>query len=184
MAVLPFENLGAAEDGYFADGMTDEVRSKLAGLSGLAVIASASASQYKGTTKPLEQIANELGVGYLLVAKVRWQKSGQASRIRLTSELVEQAYQIFIHARPYQKREALLAFARSKGLISENIAAHALLVRAYQLADIRADGFDVEADLPEIYEAITTGRITAEDLGSSEMVFEPARDDEPELPLH
>ena len=91
MAVLPFENLGAAEDGYFADGMTDEVRSKLAGLSGLAVIASASASQYKATTKPPEQIAKELGVGYLLVAKVRWQKSGKASRIRLTSELVELA---------------------------------------------------------------------------------------------
>ncbi len=91
MAVLPFENLGATEDGYFADGMTDEVRSKLAGLSGLAVIASASASQYKATTKPPEQIAKELGVGYLLVAKVRWQKSGKASRIRLTSELVEVA---------------------------------------------------------------------------------------------
>ena len=89
LAVLPFENLGAAEDGYFADGMTDEVRSKLAGLSGLAVIASASASDYKATTKPLQQIAKELGVAYLLVAKVRWQKSGQASRIRVTSELVE-----------------------------------------------------------------------------------------------
>jgi TolB-like protein/Tfp pilus assembly protein PilF len=91
LAVLPFENLGAAEDGYFADGMTDEVRSKLAGLSGLAVIASASASQYKGTTKLPEQIAKELGVGYLLVAKVRWQKSGTESRIRLTPELVEVA---------------------------------------------------------------------------------------------
>jgi serine/threonine-protein kinase len=89
VAVLPFENLGAAEDAYFADGMTDEVRGKLAGLSGLEVIASASASQYKATTKPPEQIAKELGVGYLLVAKVRWQKSGGASRIRLTPELVE-----------------------------------------------------------------------------------------------
>ena len=48
-------------------------------------------SQYKATTKPPEQIAKELGVGYLLVAKVRWQKSGKASRIRLTSELVEVA---------------------------------------------------------------------------------------------
>jgi len=89
LAVLPFENLGAAEDGYFAEGMTDEVRGKLAGLSGLTVIASGSASQYKGATKPPEQIARELGVGYLLVAKVRWQKSGPTSRIRLTSELVE-----------------------------------------------------------------------------------------------
>ena len=89
LAVLPFENLGVPEDGYFADGMTDEVRSKLAGLSGLAVIASGSASQYKATTKPPQQVAKELGVGYLLVGKVRWQKSGKASRIRLTSELVE-----------------------------------------------------------------------------------------------
>ncbi len=89
MAVLPFENLGGPEDAYFADGMTDEVRSKLAGLSGLAVIASASASQYRGTTKPPKQIAKELGVAYLLFAKVRWQKSGDTSRIRLTSELVE-----------------------------------------------------------------------------------------------
>jgi TolB-like protein/tetratricopeptide (TPR) repeat protein len=89
IAVLPFENLGAAEDGYFADGTTDEVRGKLAGLSGLAVIARASADQYKGTTKTPEQIARELGVRYLLTATVRWQKSGTASRIRLTPELVE-----------------------------------------------------------------------------------------------
>ena len=89
LAVLPFENLGAPEDAYFADGMTDEVRSKLAGLSGLAVIASGSASQYKATTKPPDQIAKELGVGFLLVAKVRWQKSGPTSRIRVTPELVD-----------------------------------------------------------------------------------------------
>ncbi len=89
IAVLPFENLGAAEDGYFADGMTDEVRSKLSGLSGLTVIASVSSGQYRGTTKPPEQIAKELGVGWLLVAKVRWQKTGSASRIRVTPELVE-----------------------------------------------------------------------------------------------
>jgi TolB-like protein len=91
LAVLPFENLGAPEDEYFADGMTDEVRSRLAGLSGLAVIANASASQYKATTKPPERIAEELGVSYLLVAKVRWQKSGPTNRIRLTTELVELA---------------------------------------------------------------------------------------------
>ncbi len=89
MAVLPFENLGAAEDGYFADGMTDEVRSKLARLQGLAVIARASSNEYKGSKKPQRQIAQELEVGYLLTATVRWQKSGQASRIRLTPELVE-----------------------------------------------------------------------------------------------
>ena len=50
IAVLPFENQGAAEDAYFADGMTDEVRGKLAALPGLLVIARSSPDQYKGTT--------------------------------------------------------------------------------------------------------------------------------------
>jgi TolB-like protein/tetratricopeptide (TPR) repeat protein len=89
IAVLPFENIGAAEDGYFADGMTDEVRAKLTGVADLAVIAGASASQYKATTKPPERIARELGVSYLLTAKVRWQRSGETSRIRVTPELAE-----------------------------------------------------------------------------------------------
>ena len=49
--MLPFENLGAPEDAYFADGITDEVRGKLAMLPGLVVIARTSSDQYKGTTK-------------------------------------------------------------------------------------------------------------------------------------
>ncbi len=89
IAVLPFENLGAADDAYFAEGMTDEVRSRLTGLPGLAVIASASADQYRGTARPLEAVAAELDVRHLLLAKVRWQKSAGVSRIRVTPELVE-----------------------------------------------------------------------------------------------
>jgi len=89
IAVLPFENLGAAEDLYFADGMTNEVRSKLSALSGLTVIASTSSNQYKATTKPAEQVAKELGVAYLVVAKVQWQKTGSSSRIRITPELID-----------------------------------------------------------------------------------------------
>jgi serine/threonine protein kinase/tetratricopeptide (TPR) repeat protein len=89
LAVIPFENQGAPEDAYFADGMTDEVRSRLATLPGLGVIARSSAAQYKGTSKPPREIAAELGVTYLLTAQVRWQKTGQASRIRVVPELVE-----------------------------------------------------------------------------------------------
>lgn len=90
IAVLPFENEGAAEDAYFADGMTDEVRIKLASLPGLAVIARSSSDQYKGTAKAPKKIAEELGVSYLLSATVRWQKAGGgASRIRVTPELLE-----------------------------------------------------------------------------------------------
>ncbi len=92
LAVLPFENVGAAEDEYFADGMTDEVRGKLAGLPGVEVIASQSSAEYKKTATNLAQIADELGADYLVVGKVRWEKGGEGqSRVRVSPELVEVA---------------------------------------------------------------------------------------------
>ena len=90
LAVLPFENLGAPADEYFADGITDEVRGKLAMLQGLSVIARTSSAQYKKTPKSTAQIAQELGVGYVLTATVRWETgSGATRRVRVSPELVE-----------------------------------------------------------------------------------------------
>jgi TolB-like protein/tetratricopeptide (TPR) repeat protein len=90
LAVLPFENLGDSTDEYFADGITDEVRGKLATLPRLQVIASGSAAQYKHSTKPPRQIAKELGVEYLLTGKIRWEKgAGGPSRVRVSPELVQ-----------------------------------------------------------------------------------------------
>ena len=91
VAVLPFENLGDSGDLYFADGLTDAIRGKLAAVPGLQVIASTSANQYRGTTKAPRQIAGELGVRYLLVGRVRWDKSSGTSRIEVSPELIELA---------------------------------------------------------------------------------------------
>ena len=92
LAVLPFDNLGDSADAYFADGMTDAVRDKLATLPGLEVIASGSSGQYRHSTKPAAEIGRELGVRYLLVGKVRWAKqAGGASRVQVKPELVEAA---------------------------------------------------------------------------------------------
>jgi TolB-like protein len=92
LAVLPFENLGPAEDEYFADGVTDAVRGKLVALPGLQVTASNSSTQYKKTTKSPREIGRELGVQYLLVGKVRWEKSqGGTSRVQVSPELVQVA---------------------------------------------------------------------------------------------
>jgi serine/threonine-protein kinase len=90
LAVLPFENLGASEDEYFADGMTDEVRGKLAALPGLQVTARSSAAQYKKANgKTPQQIGRELGVDYLLTGTVRWQASGAGHRrVRVSPELI------------------------------------------------------------------------------------------------
>jgi serine/threonine-protein kinase len=90
LAVLPFENLGDSGDAYFADGVTDEVRTKLAKVSGLDVIARGSSNEYRGTGKRAQEIAQELGAGYLLTGTVRWVKNPDgSSRVRVTPELVE-----------------------------------------------------------------------------------------------
>ncbi len=89
MAVLPFENLGSAEDDYFADGIADAVRGKLTSVPGIEVIARGSSISYKKTTKTAKQIADELDARYLLTATVRWQKSGGSSRVQVSPELVE-----------------------------------------------------------------------------------------------
>jgi serine/threonine-protein kinase len=89
VAVLPFENIGAAEDDYFADGIADAIRGKLAGVPGLEVVARGSSTPYKKTNKTPREIARELDVGYLLTATVRWQKSGAAQRVQVSPELVE-----------------------------------------------------------------------------------------------
>jgi eukaryotic-like serine/threonine-protein kinase len=90
LAVLPFENSGPDEQRYFADGITDEVRGKLASLPGLEVIAGGSSEQYRHTAKPLEQIGRELGVRYLLTGRVEWERVANGrSRVRVAPELVQ-----------------------------------------------------------------------------------------------
>ncbi|MGE5231859.1 MAG: protein kinase domain-containing protein [Deltaproteobacteria bacterium] len=89
LAVLPFENLGDSADGYFADGITDEVRGKLADVRGLEVVAGRSSNEYRKTTKGLSEIARDLGVDYLLVGKVRWERAGAGNRVRVSPELIK-----------------------------------------------------------------------------------------------
>ncbi len=89
LVVLPFENLGRPDDEYFADGMTEEVTARLAGLHGLGVIGRTSAIQYKKTTKTIPQIGQELGVDYILEGTVRWDKPPHGpSRVRVTPQLI------------------------------------------------------------------------------------------------
>ncbi len=88
IAVLPFENLGDSADAYFADGVANDLRSKLSRVAGLVVIARGSSNEYKATTKTQEQVARELGVDDLLTATVQWEKVAGASRVRVSPELV------------------------------------------------------------------------------------------------
>jgi eukaryotic-like serine/threonine-protein kinase len=89
LAVLPFENVGPADNAYFADGIADQVRGKLTSLAGFQVIARSSSMQYRQTTKSPQDIGRELDVPYLLTATVRMVKVGNSARVQVVPELID-----------------------------------------------------------------------------------------------
>ncbi len=101
LAVLPFENLGDSADGYFADGVTDEILTDLAQLSGMFVISRTSSMQYKGSTKGLKEIGEELGVDYVLEGTIRWEKSGETDRVRISPQLIQIKEDVHLWAESY-----------------------------------------------------------------------------------
>jgi serine/threonine-protein kinase len=101
IAVLPFENAGSADDEYFADGMTDEVRSRLSTIHGIRVTARASSAQYRRSKKLPREIGRELEVQYLLTGTVRWSKTNGVNRVRVTPELIEVANADTRWSQPY-----------------------------------------------------------------------------------
>ncbi|HTI79098.1 MAG TPA: winged helix-turn-helix domain-containing protein [Acetobacteraceae bacterium] len=85
IVVLPFDNLsGDPKDDYLADGITDDLTSDLAHLSGAFVIARQSAFTYKGKPRDVRRIGEELGVRYVLEGSVR----KLASELRVNAQLV------------------------------------------------------------------------------------------------
>jgi TolB-like protein len=82
LAVLPLENLtGNPEEDYFVDGVTDGLITHLAKLRRLRVISRTSAMSYKGTNKPLPEIARELNVDAVVSGAVM--RSGDRVRINV-----------------------------------------------------------------------------------------------------
>ena len=102
LAVLPFASFGAPEKEYFADGLSEEIAGKLSGLSGLGVIAYQSTMQYKGTNKPLSQIAEELHAAYILRGTVRWQTDGSVTRVRVNPALIKATDGTQVWSQPYE----------------------------------------------------------------------------------
>ena len=98
--VLPFENLGPADEAYFADGMTEEITTRLSSVSGIGVISGTSARQYDRTGKTMKQIGEDLGVDYVLEGSVRWGRTTEgAGQVRITPRLIRVAddQQIWSH---------------------------------------------------------------------------------------
>lgn len=103
MVVLPFQNLGPAEQEYFADGITGEITSRLSGISGLGVIARSSAMQYKNTSKTLHEIGDELGVDYVLEGTIQWEEEDNGKRrVRVNPELIKISDETQVWSQPYE----------------------------------------------------------------------------------
>jgi serine/threonine-protein kinase len=102
LVVLPFENLGPDEDDYFADGITDAITVRLAGIHGLGVISRQSAVQYKNREKGTRQIAKELGVDYILEGTVQRERpSDPNSGVRILPQLIRASDDTHVWAQTY-----------------------------------------------------------------------------------
>lgn len=101
IAVLPFANLSSnAEEGFFADGMTEELITTLSGVKQLTVIARTSVMKYKGSQKGAADIGKELNVGTLLEGSIR--KAG--NRVRITAQLIDVTTEGHLWAQNYDRQ--------------------------------------------------------------------------------
>jgi len=101
LVVLPLENLSGDKDQeYFADGMTDDLIANLAKIHSLRVISRSTAMTYKGTHKPLSQIAAELNVDAVVEGTVL----RVGDRVRITAELVQVSTDRHLWADTYESQ--------------------------------------------------------------------------------
>jgi serine/threonine protein kinase/tetratricopeptide (TPR) repeat protein len=121
LVVLPFENLGSADKEYYADGITNEVTSRLARLHGLSVISPRTAMQYKKTEKNAQAIGKELGVDYILEGLVQFERpSDPNSPMRVMPRLIRASDDTLLLAPVYH--EDMSEVFRVQSEVAERVA--------------------------------------------------------------
>jgi TolB-like protein/DNA-binding winged helix-turn-helix (wHTH) protein/Tfp pilus assembly protein PilF len=144
LAVLPLENLSSDPDQeYFAEGMTDALTTDLAKISTLKVISRTSSMQFKGTKKPLQQIAKELNVDALVEGTV--ERSG--SRVRITAQLIDVRNDRNLWAESYERdlRDVLALQSQVARAIASEIKVDLQPQEQARLATVRQ--VDPEAEI-------------------------------------
>ena len=150
LAVLPLDNFsGDASQDYFADGMTDELITDLAQIRALRVVSRTSVMMYKGTRKPLPEIARELNVDAVVEGSVL--RSGD--QVRITAQLIRVPADKHLWAESYQGNvgDTLALQDRVASAIAEEIRIE--VTPREQAALKSAKKID-----PEAYEAYLKGR--------------------------
>ena len=101
IAVLPFENLSEEKaNAYFADGIQDEILTRLSKIADLKVISRTSTQHYKSAPENLPEIARQLGVAHILEGRV--QKSGDAVRVNV--QLIKAANESHLWADTFDRK--------------------------------------------------------------------------------
>jgi len=156
LAVLPLANISPdPNDGYFADGLTEELISVLSHVRGLSVIARTSVTPYKNSPKPISQVGSELGVDTVLEGSVR--KSG--NRLRITLQLIDVATQGHVWANSYN-REVDDVFAVQTDIAERTAEALRLELGGPEAASTRRQ----PTANPAAYDAYLRGLVAAREL--------------------
>jgi adenylate cyclase len=176
LAVLPFDNLsGDPKQDYFSDGITESIITALSNVSNLFVIARNSTFTYKGKPVKVQQVAEELGVRYVLEGSV--QRSGD--RVRITAQLIDALKGHHLWAENYDRRFGDI-FALQDD-ITENVTM-ALQVKLTEGEQARIKRGHTEN--PEAYEYWLRGRerslsFTKEDNAQRRKLYEKAAELDP-----
>jgi serine/threonine protein kinase/tetratricopeptide (TPR) repeat protein len=150
LAVLPLENLSHdPEQEYFADGMTEALITDIAKIRTLRVISRTSVMRYKGTKKPLSQIARELNVDAVVEGSV--QRSGD--KVRIDAQLIDARKDRNLWTESYQSD--LSDVLTLQGNVARAIAGE---VRVQLTSEERAGLSDTRTVKPEAYEVYLRGR--------------------------
>jgi serine/threonine protein kinase/Tfp pilus assembly protein PilF len=149
LAVLPLDNLSRdPEQEYFADGMTEALITYISKIKTLRVISRTSVMRYKGTKKPLSQIARELSVDAVVEGSV--QRSGD--RVKIAAQLIDARNDRSLWAESYQNDLSDVLALQSS--VARAIAGE---VRAQLTPEERAGLSATRTVKPEAYEAYLHG---------------------------
>ncbi|MBS0569781.1 MAG: hypothetical protein JSS28_04190 [Proteobacteria bacterium] len=100
IAVLPFVNMSAdAENGFFSDGVSEEILNSLARIDALRVVGRTSSFQFKGKSEDLRDIGEKLGVANVLEGSVR----REGERARITAQLIRASDGIHLWSQTYDR---------------------------------------------------------------------------------
>src|SRR4029450_4405560 len=149
IAVLPFENLSEDKaNAYFAEGIQDEILTRLSKIADLKVISRTSTQHYKSTPENLPEIAKQLGVAHILEGRV--QKSGDVVRVNV--QLIKAANDSHLWADTFDRKMTDLLSVESEvaKAIAEQLRVH-LTGREEQVIAAKP------TDNPEAYDAYLRG---------------------------